>query len=166
MKPEHDDKLAVRLRQEASDSRPEFSDALHARVLEAISRSQTTEQSLLRDSASPRAYIRRVLPAAVVAASIIAAIMAGWLTTRKGSGVFSGPATVAQEERLPTPISRESASDAELLSDLADQATDGISIALDSTVASQKSAYLDDFQLVTDTLIDRVPTGLLASDDR
>jgi hypothetical protein len=165
----NDKLLAERLRQEAMQSRPAFSEALHARVLHAVQTGPAEERPLPRRAASGW-RLRRMLPAAA-AVCLLMAVGVGWRVLRPTAPPPGGGQQVAHRA-APShgdpaiAMTTLPASDVDALAELADQATDGLGTLVDAAVVSQQSAYLDhDVRLAAEILMDRLPLDLTASEE-
>ncbi len=161
MSPEYEKILAERLRREASQSRPPFSEALHTRVLEAIQNLPADARPVGRRGRNRR--LARALIVAVSAACVIAAAALGWRALRPSPQREGNPRQVvarAGAAQTPTTIDTPDtvAADIEMCTDLADQATDKIGGLVDSVAIDQQLAYLDeDARLAAQALTNRLP---------
>jgi hypothetical protein len=146
--------LAERLRAEARDSRPVFSEALHARICDAVWQCGVLP--------APRRMFRRsvgLAGVAAIAASLLAAAILLGPTRQPPPPLIAGktPSPAAPSPVSQTPSTSESGF--ELVTDLTDRATE----QFDSLVgAADQWAYLDhDARLVFESLSERLPISLV-----
>ena len=170
------------LRREATDSRPEFSESLHARLRAALPR--RTGQGRLRlvglrkpGQASDRSAAevpvclshpthvpsRRWALAAAAAMVLLAAILVGgWIGRSRTQGLPAEPAVV--EANLPSAAPEDAGLDLDEASALAGQAIEELDGLVDATLADQSWAGLDeDARAALSALADHLPQELASA---
>ncbi len=142
-----EDNLGRLLRTEAADRRPEFSEALHSRIMGAVESSPPVRPSgwLATDRQ------RRWLAGTIAGALAVVLMLVAWQ-----SGVFAptGPEEEFAQETTLDP--------AEVLT-----GTDGAKVGLmvDQTLAQSQWAYLDhDAKIAANLLMDQLPFELASSE--
>jgi hypothetical protein len=151
--------LAVRLRDEADASRPEFSESLHEFLCRSIGPQETKHVSRL----SPRIWRQPWLIMAAAAACFLVGITIAW---QSGLVLWhpgdEDPSEVAKDVNEPATESterhREETHEFEQVAILADTATDRLSTLVQSTIAEQQFAYLDhDARAALEGLVAQLP---------
>ena len=167
-RPSSEQTLADRLRQEARQSRPEFSEELHTRICRAVEDARGRPLPLEMATGRPPA---RWLLAAAIAACVLLAVAAvwqmqdstSWLKRRapavvqhsspnsSGTSVVSTPTSVKSDPA----VASSSDEDLEAIADLAVLVTDGV---VRSSLVNRRWGYLDDdFRLAVEFINDRFP---------
>ena len=149
----HDEKrLADRLKREAQATRPEFSEALHAQICQAI------EQGA---APAPRPRLRLRSPTrwawVLVAATLLASVtlVAWWLgrSTDRGPGPAPGPSDLQIAVDEP-----ESIAPPDLITGPAGDTVEQLGMLADAALTTGQWAYLDhDAGLAIQSLVDRLP---------
>jgi len=160
--------LAGRLREEALQARPEFSESLHARVQAAV-REARLEHEQAKRQPHPRTIALRWTLAAAMAAGLLVAAALAWQVA-KGPRVGPSPQDVARDDR-PGPESRDPPPEApDPLSEwlAAADAARGAVLLLDQwadeTLVAEPWADLDhDARLALELLVERIPFDAIAS---
>ena len=141
MLPDDEKVLAGRLKREAEGSRPEFSEALHARICGALQPGEASPRRPVIRSRRPIAY------ACVTVACLAVALVVAWQ--------LAGPHTPGVEPGNATPVAKTP----DMLRDL-----DVLRSPPEPPIPSPDWAYLDhDARVVTQLLIDQLPLNTLAS---
>jgi len=143
--------LADLLQQEAEQTRPAFSESLHARICRAVEESSVAE--LPRPAARPR--LVRVGIAAVVAATLAIGV---FCLARHGAkpNTVAGPGSTDHDSVAPEPDE-----DLQPLADMPGNAAVDIGLLVDSTLTNRQWAYLDhDAQLAATMLLDQLPRSI------
>jgi hypothetical protein len=157
--------LGERLRCEAAQSRPAFSESLHEQAVVAIVRravrlSEAGTPTRPRSIGGTQPGLMKILgarrvPATIAAATVVLlAVTVGWRwyenAARRGVGTENAPASAAAMPALPMP------------DDLAEQAISGLDGLLTSVAITSPSARLEqDFRTVADGLTERLPVELM-----
>jgi hypothetical protein len=165
----HDEKwdIADRLRREAKETRPEFSESLHMRICRAVEQSEMAEPP--RPVALP--YLSRGGITAAVAATLAVGVLYLVWQGNSPSGLFSPSGSVpkpgeivssaGQEKAVVNPDPRPN----EALSspiDVPGNPAVEIGLLVDSTLTNRRWAYLDhDVQLATRMLLDQLPGSIV-----
>jgi hypothetical protein len=152
--------LAERLRAEACESRPAFSEELHARICDGVWQCGVP-------GTSQRVFGRSVGLAAVASAAALllaAAVLHGpsWQPARPGAGKASGAA--ASRPASPTVSTEPAGSESgfELVTDLTDRAIEHFESLFDAADAAGQWAYLDHgAPLALESLSERLPINLV-----
>lgn len=158
----HDEKwdVADRLRHEAKETRPAFSESLHVRICRAVEQSEMAEPP--RTAAAPRLG-RAGIVGAVAATLAVAVLYLVW-QGNPTSGPVPKPSDMAgsggQEDVM---VELERGPDGKLQSptDVPGNLAVEIGLLVDSTLTNQRWAYLDhDAQLATRMLLDQLPGSI------
>jgi len=161
-KPNHSRKegkkaLRCRLVREAEATRPAFSETLHEQICRAVQESRATGPVATSHGSSARRRFRWAA-AMAIATSILVAVLV-WQTVEERANPGSG-ATIA---KAPVPVETASDTDLDRVAELTGGATESVDAWLDSTLASQRWAYLDhDAQVALEAIADRLPFGFLS----
>jgi len=159
-----DELLVVRLLAEAARSRPRFSEVLHARICRAV------QQVPPREPAADRACVGRPrwpawTVAAAAAASLVVAFL-GWRLDRLGGVNGPQPSQLPAQAALNTGIPDDTSFlptklDLHSVTGLAAAVPDQLDALVDSAIAAQHWASLDDdAQVTVKMLADRLPFDL------
>jgi hypothetical protein len=156
MGPDEEQRLAERLKREAEAARPAFSEALHARICQALKRCEAAAQ--------PRAvtpWWRSVwLPVAIAAALLASVPLAAWWLNRP-FGPGGGP---AERGALPTEITGPAA-DPDMITGPTARTAEHVGLLVESTVSAGQWAYLDhDARLAIQLLVDQLPLDVASLD--
>ena len=170
----HDEKwdLADRLRQEAKQTRPAFSESMHVRICRAVEQNEMAEPP--RPATRPR--FRRTGITAAVAATLAVGVLYFVWQGNSPSGRFSSGRPFSPDVSVPKPgdivgtAGREKAvADAEPRpnedlpspTDVPSNPAVEIGLLVDSTVANRRWAYLDhDARLAANMLLDQLPGSI------
>ncbi|MGA2031753.1 MAG: hypothetical protein ABSG68_05815 [Thermoguttaceae bacterium] len=165
--------LAEELRGEALESRPPFSESLHARIVAAVGSQRGAGLSRPRHTAYQR-RLRRLARLALAAACVLLIAVAAWHWrdgSRRSAQLGSGRSDLARQSPDPAAVSVSSdagdsfETDLVALSDYADGALQNLQSLLDSAMAGVQSAYVDqDFQAAATELVEGLPDDLIAAD--
>ena len=166
------DALSDRLRRDGAECRPEFSEALHAKIMAAVRQCRRDSRSATR----PVPAIRlRGWTLAAVAATMLLVLVASWRPWRplpaaapRGSvAVIRDAPPEALPETLPE-VAPEETSDAvglEPVSELADRAVEQLGELADSALSAGQWAFLDDdARSVVKSLARQLPLELASSE--
>jgi hypothetical protein len=156
-------KLADRLKAEARADRPEFSEALHARICQAV---QCTETPAQRPGGFPR-LARRWLGATIAALLLIGFSIVLWRAGRP-SHIAEGPedrspvrVVVPENAVVDNPVPDSIVTDAEPLAVPSVQTAGRLGLLVDSSISAGQWAYLDhDARVVMDMLIGQFPLDI------
>ena len=143
----HDDKgnLADRLRHEAKQTYPPFSELLHARICRAVEENEMVEPRRLTTQRLPG----RVGIAAAVAATLAVGLLYLAWNYDSSSETVTKPNEIAMDEGLQPPI------------DIPSNPAVGIGVLVDETLTDRRWAYLDhDVQLAASMLLDQLPASI------
>ncbi len=159
--------LGDRLRAEAAQSRPDFSEALHARICRAVQHCRPDEAGVDRRPAGSRRGPRRTLATVAVAASLGTAMFV-WQAYRNGYGPDGARPGGLADRAATGGTSLADAPDfhVELYAVTGFAATmpEKIDALIDSAVATQQWTDLgDDARLTVRMLADRLPFDLASS---
>ena len=158
----HDEKwdIADRLRHEAKETRPEFSESLHVRICRAVEQCEMAEPP--RPVALPR-FGRPGISAAVAATLALGVLCLVWQGSSPSGSVLKPGKIVGsagQEEALVEPEPRPN----EALpspTDVPGNPAVEIGLLVDSTLTNRRWAYLDhDAQLAARMLLDQLPGSI------
>ena len=150
--------LGERLRREAIESRPGFSEALHRRILCAVRQHHALEVSV-GDRATMARRWRRGLTAVLAAACLFGAAAIGWR--------FIGSAQRHGEANDPQEIAGPSIEDLRVLDRWADQATMGLDdLVATATLKPQTAQLKHDARLAASTLLEPLPVDVQLVNDR
>jgi hypothetical protein len=149
--------LAERLRAEAGDSRPAFSEDLHARICDGVRQCGVFH-------VSRRMFGRPVGLAAVGAAAaslLVAAVLIGPSWQRARRLLLDEPSAAAPPPGIAKPSSEPAGpgSGFELVTDLADRATEHFDSLVDA--AGQWASLDHDARLAFESLSERLPVNLV-----
>jgi len=157
--PEHEDRLRARLSDEAAAERPEFSAALHERIMESVRQSPQA-------AAAPIRGWRRIAPKILIAASAVAAtvVLALWFAQSADERSRAerpapppAPREVSPESR-PEPAIGPPGVDESSLAVAPTPDADGLTALVDATFAGSQWAYLDhDARLAADMVLSHFP---------
>jgi hypothetical protein len=148
--------IGNRLRAEAARSRPDFSEARHARICRAIRQCRSEEAGAERCDAGSRRGPRWALAAVAVAATLSAAICV-WQAYRVGDG--PNPAQPGRLANAP-----DFHVELYAATGLAATMPEKIDALIDSAIATQQWSDLnDDARLTVRMLADRLPFDLASS---
>jgi hypothetical protein len=149
----HDEqRLADRLKREAQATRPEFSEALHARIRQAIEQDAAPAPRPRLRLRSPRRWTWALAAAAVLAG---VTLVAWWRARPHGPGPAPGPIgpQIAQIDEEP-----ESIADPDLITGPAGDTVEQLGMLADAALTTGQWAYLDhDAGLAIRSLVDRLP---------
>jgi hypothetical protein len=158
-------RLGDRLRREALESRPAFSEELHARMVRAVRQSEVFDAPKRRRPSFPDAWWSlRPVRIAAACACVLAAAIVGWRLTGRGIEP-GGPHSPAPPEWV-APMAVDGGTDEVTggllaISELADRVAGQLDKMLDSQVVSEDVAYLDeDARLAVRGLIAQLPVDL------
>ena len=160
--------LAARLRTEASRSRPRFSEGLHARVCRAILQSRPQEPAADRAGGGRQRWPTWAVAAVAAAASLLVAVMV-WRGDRLGGLDGPWPSPLPDQAALNAAVPDDASFlptelDLHSVAGLAAAVPDRIDALVDSAIAAQQWASLDDdAQLAVKMLADRLPFDLASS---
>lgn len=155
--------LADRLRQEAGQARPAFSESLHARICRSVEEADMAEPS--RPTARPR--LVRVGLAAAVAATLAVGVF-----SIIGQGIAPNPVTPNPGSLVNNGATSNGTTDYDIVEPEPDEAfqapTDvpvnavvDLGLLVDSTLTNQRWAYLDhDARLAATLLLDQLPGSI------
>jgi hypothetical protein len=147
--------LGERLRREATDSRPAFSESLHQRILTAVRRHHAAEAGTAdRPVVSRRRG--RGLAAALAAACVLCAAAIGWQLMKQ-------PGTVETVQ----PVAKASIADLPSIDDLTGQAVVGLDrLAVSVAFEPQATHLKHDARSVANVFLDRLPVDVKLVDNR
>ncbi|OHB83319.1 MAG: hypothetical protein A2V98_08110 [Planctomycetes bacterium RBG_16_64_12] len=153
--------LADRLRDEASQTRPSFSEALHARICRAVEHRAMAGPP--RPARLPRLG-RAAIVGAVAASLAVGALYLAWRGTPQ-SGPVPKPGDVAgpgrQENVIVEPAPRANEG-LQSPTDVPGNPAVDIGLLVDSTLTNRRWAYLDhDARLGARILLDQLPASLV-----
>jgi hypothetical protein len=145
--------LVERLRREAIESRPAFSESLHQRIVRAVEQRRATVAEDVKPVVSRR--WSRGLATALAAACLLCAVVIGWQLVVNAS------------RQDPAPIARASLTDLPSIDDLTDpivRKIDGLTV---SVALEPHATHLEhDAQAVADVLLDRLPRNVKLVDNQ
>jgi len=148
---DEDDVLANLLQQEGEQTRPVFSESLHARICRAVEQSESVEAP--RPAARSRLVRVGLLAAAAATLAIGAFYLIRYDTTPQTA---VRPDSTDQRTFGPEPDE-----DPQTLADEPVNAAVDIGLLVDSTLTKQQWAYLDhDAQLAASMLLDQLPGSI------
>ncbi len=168
--------LIERLRQEAAQRRPEFSEELHRRICRAVEQERAQPSRLRRRGwwADGRRWTILGAGAAVAAgiALLGAAMLLGWIDLDRPGAPEAPVPVVHNEPRVPVepapgPVERgpETVPPAEVPF-LAEEAAARVGLLVDATLDNRQWAYLDhDLRLGAELLVDRLPWELVLAEN-
>jgi hypothetical protein len=165
--------LAERLRREAAESRPEFSETRHGRLCRAVFGSETTKPATSPTPASGWLSRRGVAAALAVAGALAVAVIAWQSITENGpsnrvvmpppgSDSPAGPPAPAAPDDTHRPV--VAVTELEIVTGLVDQATEELVSLVESTETQPQWASLDqNAELALTALNSSVPLDAVAS---
>jgi len=166
--PDRERALAGRLREEALQARPEFSESLHARVQAAVSEARLQHEQGRRQP-RPRTIVLRWALAAAMAAGLLVAAALAWQVA-KGPRAGPSPQDLAgndqprPERRDPPPDASDPLSEWLVVANAASGAVLLLDQWADETLVARPWADLDhDARLALELLVERIPFDAIAS---
>jgi hypothetical protein len=159
----HDEKwdIADRLRHEAKDTRPAFSESLHVRICRAVEQSEMAEPP--RPVALPYSS-RGGITAAVAATLAVGVLYLVWQGNSPSGSVPKPGEIVSSAGQEKAVVNPEPRPDEALPSstDVPGNPAVEIGLLVDSTLTNRRWAYLDhDLQLATRMLLDQLPGSIV-----
>jgi hypothetical protein len=151
--------IADRLQYEARQTRPVFSDSLHARICRAVEQDEMAEP--LRPAA-PQGLFRAGIAATVAATLAVGVLYLVWQGNFTGArpkpGDLAGAGGQEKDIVLPKPMPDE---DSPSPTDVPANPAVDIGLLVDSTLTNRQWAYLDhDTQLAARMLLDQLPGSI------
>lgn len=161
--------LAERLRREAFASRPEFSEALHARLCQAVEASRSVTPSPAARPLDPRSRATPWSMILALAACFLAMSLVGWQVYRwdqqAGLAGVNRPDLKSPGEPAPS-LAQASSEPVNLhpVAGLAEGMSASLPALMDSALTGQRWAYLDhDAQLTMELFKQRFPSAVRLS---
>lgn len=156
-----DELLVVRLLAEAARSRPRFSEVLHARICRAVQHVPPREPAADRACVGRPQWTAWTVAAAAAAASLVVAFL-GWRLDRTAGLDGPQPPQAALSAGVPDGTSfLPTKLDLHSVTGLAATVPDQLDALVDSAIAAQQWASLDDdAQVTVKMLADRLPFDL------
>ncbi len=142
-------RLADRLRGEARATRPEFSDALHARICQSLKPQATPPARRAAGWRSKRTWL-----SAAVATTVLvgAAILASWLGRSPGPGIPHEPGGFANIDL------QETSADPDMITAPTGEVAERLALMVDEALTTGQWAYLDhDARVAVGLLLDQLP---------
>ncbi|MBU4271460.1 MAG: hypothetical protein KKE86_11995 [Planctomycetes bacterium] len=158
--------IRERLRREAIESRPEFSESLHQRIIRSVGERYAEGAAVgSRNTAAGRRW--RGLTAVLAAACVLAAVAIGW---RFGANLMRPDGRPLSPDNMPATSSFvlngkiEDLPPMNVLTDLAVTGLDGLLASTGFALPSTQLAH--DARLAADSLLQRIPLDMELADDR
>jgi hypothetical protein len=146
---DEEERLADRLRREAQATRPAFSEALHARICQAVKRCEPP----VPRRATPWWLRSRWLPVAIAAMLLVSISLVTWLLNRS-----TGPAPRLREPGGAVAQTPDPVADAEMITRRTADTAKEVGMLVDSTLSTGQWAYLDhDARVAVQLLINQFP---------
>ncbi|MBN1393587.1 MAG: hypothetical protein JW959_00960 [Pirellulales bacterium] len=159
-----DQTVAEQLRREALESRPQFSESLHRRILRSVVNGQAEGAPIAVDSRGAGRR-RRGLAILLTAACLLAAVAVGWRFGRDGKQPDA--AKISSNDQLANAFLTGRIEDLPTISALTDRAIadlDGLLAASGFKLPSSQMEH--DARLATDALLRRIPFEMEAAEQR
>lgn len=155
--PERNQVLAARLRCEARESQPAFSEELHARICRALEQAEGARPPERRLAAGWRSAVYAALAASLTVAAALSVVAWRWSPP--------SPPQPDRSEAAARPVRSPHPGDLSLLSEVADQAFQQVAVWAEADPGSQLLAQLDrDARVAAELLLDQVPIALARSE--
>jgi hypothetical protein len=157
--------LAEALRQEAAASRPEFSESRHARLCDAVRSAQSSRYTECVGSGTrsvPATFLgRRHWTLALSAAIALLAAVAVWQWNEQPGLPGAGAGSHVAATSRPSATQDDPVADLTHVTELTEQAAEGLDSLVDQAIISQQWAGLDqDARTALAAVIDHLPPEL------
>jgi hypothetical protein len=150
--------LAERLRREAIESRPAFSESLHRRILRDVRQHHAAAATLVAGPAVARRW-PRVLAAVLAAACLLGAVAVGWQLMENASR----QSRIEEIRSLAGPTLNKLPS----IGDLTDRTVGKLDkLTVSAALEPQTTPLKHDARAVAGIFLDRLPVGVTVADNR
>jgi hypothetical protein len=149
--------LAEQLRREAADSRPEFSESLHCRIVAAVRQHHAAVADVVHRAAFSRPWVRG-LAAALAATCLLAVAAIGWRLMVNASR----QETIANKPSAPAPL----LADLPSMHELPGQAMGRLDHLSVATFEPQATRLKHDARSVAGLFLDRLPVSTTLASSR
>lgn len=145
--------LAERLRQEAIDAWPAYSEALHNRIISAIERRQPKSDAAMPNRRSAGVRLRAGWMAAFAAACLLGVIVVGWQSVQRENN--------RDAENALANVGSQLADDLPLIHDWADASVEELgNLVVSAAVAPHSDDLKHDTRLAAETMLERLPIDI------